>query len=99
MVQVHGLTDQPLAGVANLGVRPSLDPNDVNGGRVLLETHVLDWPAHLGQEGAYGKIIRVDLLHKLHDELRYHSLAALTEGIARDCADARAWLAGRPARI
>ena len=79
VVQVHGLTDQPLAGVANLGVRPSLDPNDVNGGRVLLETHVLDWPAHLGQEGAYGKIIRVDLLHKLHDELRYHSLAALTE--------------------
>ena len=99
VVQVHGLTDQPLAGVANLGVRPSLDPNDVNGGRVLLETHVLDWPAQLGQEGAYGKIIRVDLLHKLHDELRYHSLAALTEGIARDCADARAWLAADGGRI
>ncbi|MDO5691378.1 MAG: bifunctional riboflavin kinase/FAD synthetase [Pseudomonadota bacterium] len=99
VVEVHGLTPEPLAGVANLGVRPSLDPSDVNGGRVLLETHVLDWPAHLGPEGAYGKIIRVDLLHKLHDELRYHSLAALTEGIARDCADARAWLAGRTARI
>ncbi len=99
VVEVHGLSDQPLAGVANLGVRPSLDPNDVNGGRVLLETHVLDWPAHLGKEGAYGKIIRVDLLHKLHDELRYHSLAALTDGIARDCADARAWLAAHPGRI
>lgn len=99
VVQVHGLADQPLAGVANLGVRPSLDPSDVNGGRVLLETHVLDWPADLGSEGAYGKIIRVDLLHKLHDELRYHSLAALTEGIARDCAEARAWLAAPPGRI
>ena len=99
MVEVHGLDEQPLPGVANLGVRPSLDPNDVNGGRVLLETHVLDWPAHLGPEGAYGKIIRVDLLHKLHDELRYHSLAALTEGIARDCVDARRWLAARAARI
>ena len=99
VVEVHGLTDQPLPGVANLGVRPSLDPHDVNGGRVLLETHVLDWPAQLGDEGAYGKIIRVDLLHKLHDELRYHSLAALTEGIARDCASARAWLAARPGRI
>ena len=99
VVQVHGLADQPLAGVANLGVRPSLDPNDVNGGRVLLETHVLDWPAALGAEGAYGKIIRVDLLHKLHDELRYHSLAALTEGIARDCDDARAWLSARGGRI
>ena len=99
VVEVHGLDEQPLPGVANLGVRPSLDPNDVNGGRVLLETHVLDWPAHLGPEGAYGKIIRVDLLYKLHDELRYHSLAALTEGIARDCADARRWLAARAARI
>lgn len=99
VVQVHGLAEQPLAGVANLGVRPSLDPGDVNGGRVLLETHVLNWPAQLGAEGAYGKIVRVDLLHKLHDELRYHSLAALTEGIARDCADARSWLAAHTGRI
>jgi riboflavin kinase/FMN adenylyltransferase len=67
-VQVHGLSDQPLPGVANLGIRPSLDPGDVNGGRVLLETHCLDWPASLGDEGAYGKIIRVELLNKLHDE-------------------------------
>ena len=62
--------DRPLPGVANLGIRPSLDPNDVNGGRVLLETHCLEWPAELGAEGAYGKIIRVELLHKLHDELQ-----------------------------
>jgi riboflavin kinase/FMN adenylyltransferase len=94
-VEVHGLTPQPLAGVANLGIRPSLDPNDVNGGRVLLETHVLDWPAALGGEGGYGKIIRVDLLHKLHDELKYDGLDALTKGIAKDCDDARAWFASR----
>ena len=101
VVQVHGLThaplDMPLPGVANLGVRPSLDPSDVNGGRVLLETHCLQWPAELGAEGAYGKVIRVDLLHKLHDELRYDSLEALTAGIARDCEAAQAWLAA-PAR-
>ena len=93
-VRVHGL-GLPLAGVANLGIRPSLDPQDVNGGRVLLETHCLDWPATLGPEGAYGKIIRVELLHKLHDELKYDSLDALTQGIARDCDDARAWFAAR----
>jgi len=92
-VRVHGLHDEPLPGVANLGVRPSLDPGDVNGGRVLLETHCLDWPAHLGAEGAYGKIIRVELLHKLHDELKYDGLDALTAGIARDCDDARAYFA------
>ncbi|EED69200.1 bifunctional riboflavin kinase/FAD synthetase [Comamonas testosteroni] len=92
-VLVHGLTDKPLQGVANLGVRPSLDPNDINGGRVLLETHCFDWPAQLGGEGAYGKIIRVELLHKLHDELKYDSLDALTVGIAKDCDDARAFFA------
>ena len=95
VVQVHGLTDQPLAGVANLGIRPSLDASDVNGGRVLLETHCLDWPESLDAEGGYGKIIRVELLHKLHDELKYDGLDALMQGIHQDCADARAWLATR----
>jgi riboflavin kinase / FMN adenylyltransferase len=92
-VHVHGLDAAPLEGVANLGIRPSLDPDDVNGGRVLLETHCLDWPSRLGGEGAYGKIIRVDLLHKLHDELRYESLEALTAGIACDCDAARSFFA------
>src|SRR3990167_6642515 len=100
-VHVHGLGPEadspPLPGVANLGVRPSLDPNDANGGRVLLETHCLEWPealvASLPGGEAYGKIIRVELLHKLHDELKYDSLDALTRGIARDCDDARAFFA------
>jgi riboflavin kinase/FMN adenylyltransferase len=94
-VEVHGLTAKPLPGVANLGIRPSLDPSDVNGGRVLLETHCLHWPASIGAEGGYGKIIRVDLLHKLHDELKYDSLEALTVGIAKDCDDAREFFAKR----
>lgn len=100
-VHVHGLHPDPdappLEGVANLGIRPSLDPDDVNGGRVLLETHCFDWPgalsASLPDGEAYGKIIRVELLHKLHDELKYDSLDALTQGIARDCGDARAFFA------
>jgi riboflavin kinase/FMN adenylyltransferase len=95
VVEVHGLAPQPLQGVANLGVRPSLDSNDVNQGRVLLETHVLNWPTALGPEGGYGKLARVDLLHKLHDEIKYEGLDALTLGIARDCEDARAWFASR----
>ena len=91
VVLVHGLGDKPLQGVANLGIRPSLDPNDVNGGQVLLETHCLDWPATLGLNGGYGKLIQVDLLHKLHDELKYDSLESLEQGIAQDCIDARQW--------
>jgi riboflavin kinase / FMN adenylyltransferase len=98
-VRVHGLRDQALDGVANLGIRPSLDANDVNGGRVLLETHILDWPASLGPEHGYGKIIRVELLHKLHDELKYDGLNALTEGIARDVVAAREYFSAISTRI
>jgi riboflavin kinase / FMN adenylyltransferase len=92
VVRVLGLGDKPLPGVANLGVRPSVE----KGGRVLLETHCLEWPAHLGPDGGYGRIIQVELLHKLHDERRYDSLAALQAGITRDVADARAWVAAHP---
>ena len=95
-VRVAGLAAQPLPGVANLGIRPSLNPNDANGGRVLLETHCLEWPASLGPEGAYGKIIRVELLHKLHDELKYASLDSLKAGIAKDCNEARVFFAQPP---
>jgi len=91
-VRVHGLAPQPLKGVASLGVRPSIG----NGGRVLLETHCLDWPAGLGSDGGYGRIVRVDLLHKLHDERKYPSMDALRDGIARDVADARSWFAREP---
>jgi riboflavin kinase/FMN adenylyltransferase len=93
VVQVHGLDEASVPGVANLGIRPSLDPDDANGGRVLLETHCLSWPERLGLEGGYGKIIQVDLLHKLHDELKYDSLDSLRAGIARDCDEARAYFA------
>jgi riboflavin kinase / FMN adenylyltransferase len=98
-VRVHGLHAQPLNGVANLGIRPSLDAQDVNGGRVLLETHILDWPPELNLEQGYGKIIGVELLHKLHDELKYDGLAALTEGIASDVEAARAFFASTSTRI
>ncbi len=87
VVRVHGLAAQPLAGVASLGMRPTVE----HAGRVLLETHVLDWPATLGIQAGYGTVLRVELLHKLHDERHYASLDALRAGIARDSADARAW--------
>jgi riboflavin kinase / FMN adenylyltransferase len=98
-VRVHGLGDTALDGVANLGIRPSLDASDANGGRVLLETHILNWPAALGAEHGYGKIIHVELLHKLHDELKYNGLDALTEGIAKDVVSARAYFASNQQRI
>ena len=91
VVQVQGLSEQPLPGVASLGVRPTVE----DGGRVLLEVHCLDWPAALGTEGGYGRLVQVELLHKLHDELRYDDLDALRAGIAADTAQAHAWFDAR----
>jgi riboflavin kinase / FMN adenylyltransferase len=87
VVRVQGLAEHPLRGVASLGRRPTVD----DSGRVLLETHVLDWPATLGSEAGYGRLVRVELLHWLHEERRYASLDALREGIAADTAAARTW--------
>ena len=88
-VQTHGLADKPVAGVASLGKRPTVD----DSGRVLLEVYCLDWPAALGSEGGYGKLVRVELLHKLRDEARYDGLPALTAAIHKDADNARAFLA------
>ncbi|MFT7724096.1 MAG: bifunctional riboflavin kinase/FAD synthetase [Roseateles sp.] len=93
-VQVHGLVQRPLPGVASLGNRPTIE----DAGRVLLEVHCLDWPAdELGREGGYGKLARVELLHKLRDEARYDDLATLTAAIRQDTEAARAFLAGHAA--
>jgi len=87
VVRTHGLADHPLEGVASLGVRPTVE----DAGRVLLEVHCFEWPAKLGVEGGYGKIVRVELLHKLRDEARYDGLEALQMAIHKDIADAKAF--------
>lgn len=92
-VRVHGLAEAALPGVASLGVRPTVE----DAGRVLLEVHCLAWPAALGSEGGYGRCLRVELLHKLHDERKYADLQALQAGIAQDVAEAQQWFAQQAA--
>lgn len=89
VVRVHGLGDRPLPGVASLGVRPTVE----DAGRVLLEVHCLEWP--LAPDAGYGRVLKVDLLHKLHDERKYDGLPALQLGISQDVADARAFFAAQ----
>jgi riboflavin kinase / FMN adenylyltransferase len=89
VVRAHGLAEGALPGVASLGRRPTVTESE----RVLLEAHLFDWPAALGIEGGYGRLIRVELLHWLHAERRYASLDALRAGIAADTAAAREWWA------
>lgn len=72
------------AGVANLGVRPTVEGETVVP---LLETHVFDWQGDL-----YGCDLEVRLEAFLRPERRFASVAELREQIALDAAAARARL-------
>ena len=95
VVRTHGLAAEPLQGVASLGRRPTVD----DSGRVLLEVHCLEWPRELDPEGGYGKLVRVELLHKLRDEARFEGLEELTAAIRQDASDARAFFADADALL
>ncbi len=78
-VEVHGLGDKVLPGVANIGTRPT-----VAGLRQQLEVHLLDVAMDL-----YGRHIDVILRKKIRDEQRFASLDELKAQIARDEITAR----------
>src|SRR5690606_41086594 len=80
VVRVHGLDPSPLPGVASLGVRPTV----TDGGRLLLETHVLDQSIH-----AYGKLVCVEFLKFLRDEETFPDLPTLIAAIEKDVQGAR----------
>ena len=78
-VEVMGLGDKPLPGVANIGTRPT-----VAGVRQQLEVHLLDVVMDL-----YGRHIDVILRKKIRNEQRFASLDELKAQIARDELTAR----------
>jgi riboflavin kinase/FMN adenylyltransferase len=69
-------------GAASFGVRPT-----VAGREALLEVYLLDFSGDL-----YGRRIDVSFVAFIRDEIRFDSLAALTERMHRDVADVRARL-------
>lgn len=81
-VRVEGLDSHLIAGIANVGLRPTA--SDTHEPR--LEVHLLDWTGD-----CYGACLRVHFLHKLRDEIRFPSLEALKAQIARDEHAARDW--------
>lgn len=88
-VRVHGLGDQPVAGVASLGIRPTVD----DSGRVLLETYLLDTTAN-----CYGKLLQVEFLQKLRDEEKFVDLPTLVAAINLDVINARAFFKDQASR-
>lgn len=81
-VRLHGAGDEPLRGVASLGVRPTVK----QGGTPVLEVHILDFSGDL-----YRRHVRVEFLHKFRDEEKYADLATLTKRIALDVENTRAF--------
>ncbi|KAF0190776.1 MAG: riboflavin kinase / FMN adenylyltransferase [Gammaproteobacteria bacterium] len=83
-VEVFGLDREPVAGVANVGTRPT-----VGGTRSLLEIHLFDF-----NDDIYGRYVQVDFLNKQREEMRFDSLDKLKETIAADIMKARQFFAG-----
>ncbi|MHB8473206.1 MAG: bifunctional riboflavin kinase/FAD synthetase [Gammaproteobacteria bacterium] len=78
-VELFGIEGEPVAGVANVGSRPTVD-----GTRSLLEVHLFDFDRDI-----YGAYVHVDFLLKLRPEKRFDSFAALQQQIHRDAEQAR----------
>ena len=83
-----GAETQWFDGVANLGVRPTVD-----GSRLLLETHLFDFAGDL-----YRKILRVALVEHLRAERKFENFEALKQQIALDSEQARENLAAHAAK-
>ena len=83
-VRVHGLGAAPRAGVASIGVRPTIKQDGVP----LLEVFLLDF-----DQSIYGRRVTVEFLHKLRDEEKYETLDALTHQIRVDVGRARDYFA------
>ena len=82
-VRVYGIEAGARQGVASLGTRPT-----VNGNEPLLEVHIFDFSGDL-----YGRLIEVEFVAKLRDEVKFESLDAMMVQMKVDAAQARDLLA------
>ncbi len=72
---VYAVKLDGLNGVANLGVRPTIDSVK----KLSLEVHIINFNRNL-----YGKHVHVEFLHKIRDELKFDNLDALKAQIVAD---------------
>ena len=78
-VTVEGIAGEVRRGIANIGVRPTVD-----GKEPLLEVHVFDYTGNL-----YGDLIKVTFKQKLREEQTFDSIDALKTQINQDIEQAR----------
>jgi len=83
-VKLRGIASEDLPGVANLGVRPTVNAN----GKATLEVHLFDFDRDI-----YGRHVHVHFLKKLREEQKFPDLETLKRQIARDEQAARDYFA------
>lgn len=81
------LGDEWLDGAASIGIRPTF-----GGGKRLVEIHILDFARWI-----YGEELEVFFVERLRDELKFDSVQALLDQMARDVENARVILRERAA--
>lgn len=86
-VTVKTISGDSLHGVANLGVRPTVD-----GENCLLEVHLFDYEGDL-----YGQRLNVYFEEFIRDEARFESVEALKDAMNQDIDKTRAWFAASKA--
>lgn len=74
IVKVHGLSKDPLKGVASVGYRPTFF-----GKEVILEVFILDFDQEI-----YGEFIEVEFIQKIRDELFFESVDDLVVQMKKD---------------
>jgi len=85
-VDVLGIDERPLPGVASLGVRPTVK----EGGAPVLEVHLFNF-----ERDIYRRRLKVRFLCKLRDEEKYADLPTLIAAIARDVENAKRFFRSR----
>lgn len=78
-VRVHGIAKNSLPGVANVGIRPTVD-----GTKQILEVYLLNFSKNI-----YGQSVSVEFCSKLRDEIRFSNIDALKKQIHDDVVYAR----------
>lgn len=83
-VRVSGVESAPLAGVANIGTRPTVTGDT----RYLLEVHLFDFAREI-----YGAHVTVEFVARIREERKFPSFDALRARIEQDVIEARSLLA------
>jgi riboflavin kinase/FMN adenylyltransferase len=76
------IRDKQYPSCTNIGIRPTFDGE----ARPTVETYILDF-----KDVIYGEHVRIDLLHRLRDELKFESADELVAQMERDIADTRSY--------